>query len=159
MKYRLVSCRSIIIMLHVTQITPEFERNIWISVKSQKLWQPNMILITHIATDNFRCRCRECAPVGGGESVHCCHHDPLYWNSVRTEHVVLTHNTPSLCVTQHPGFTLNYLNVANLEKHFPHLKNQQTSGKFKSRFRYICHFCVGICLSRICLLRATVNSP
>ena len=97
----------------------------------------NMIVIMPLASNDFRCRCRECAPVGGGESVHCCHHDPLYWNSVRTEHKVLTHNTPSLCVTQHPAFTLNYLNVANLEKHFPHLRNQQTSGKFKSRFRYV----------------------
>ena len=96
-----------------------------------------MIVIMPLASNDFRCRCRECAPVGGGESVHCCHHDPLYWNSVRTEHTVLTHNTPSLCVTQHPAFTLNYLNVANLEKHFPHLRNQQTSGKFKSRFRYV----------------------
>ena len=85
----------------------------------------------------FRCTCRQCTPVTGGMEVHCCHQNDLHWNSVHSDRQFLAHNTAVLCVTQHPAFTKTYLCVENLQNHFRHLKKQQTSGKFKSPYRYL----------------------
>ena len=64
----------------------------------------------------FRCDCRECLKMNGEEKLHCCHHDNRYWDLLATIEALPTHNTPSLCITQHPAFAKIFLNAEELKK-------------------------------------------